>query len=279
MSRLLVTGGSSPLGDVLVPRLVQEHDVVAIARSDVAAERLHMHGVRVLRYDLHSSAAFPKLEATAMVHAAGIGFASSLSRMFQVLDLEHIVVVSSASATVIGHPRRQDVLAGEQLLQAAAPDVTVLRPTMIYGGGRDRNVRQLWHWLQGVPFVPRVRGGGYLQPVFADDLAEATCEVLRQPRGEVLPVGGPAHVRFDDLLAAIAGATGRRRGGPTVPLEFLAQLIQRTPLPPRAARSKHAAQMLLVDRTVLPPAAVGFSYSATPLEDGVRIAVERYRSD
>jgi len=177
VTRVLLTGGSSPLGDVLVPQLVCSHKVVATARSDAAAARLAQYRVEVVRYDLQSSFPPPLPPAAAVVHLAGIGLAEPLVRLVEAVRPSLTVVVSSASATVRGHPRREAVLAGEGLLRAASDGVVVLRPTMIYGSWRDRNVRMLWERMR-LPFVSRVRRGGWLQPVLVDDVCAAVLDVL-----------------------------------------------------------------------------------------------------
>lgn len=278
MSRVLVTGGSSPLGDLLIPRLVAEHDVIAIARSDEAAQGLSRKGIEVVRYDLEQSGPPPVPRVSAVVHAAGIGLAAALAPLLLATAPRRLVIVSSASATVPDHPRRDEVMAGERLLLAAAPEVVILRPTMIYGSWRDRNVRRLWRRLHGLPVIPRVRGGGLLQPVLADDVAEALAEALRAQRPGVLTVGGPTPVRFNDLLRGLASAMGKPTVGPALPLGLMAELVRRAPVPSRAANGKHAVEMLLLDRAVPPPAEFGFSYAPTDLDDGLRLAVARYRS-
>lgn len=273
MTRVLLTGGSSALGDVLVP-LLRGYEVIATARSDDAAARLTTHGVEVVRYDLAGSRQPSLPRAEVVVHLAGIALAEPLVQLLAAVRPSLTVAVSSASATVQGHPRRAAVLAGEGLLRAAGDAVAVLRPTMIYGSWRDRNVRLLWKRVRRLPFVPRVRGGALLQPVLADDVAAAVLDVLGRPRREVVPVAGPEPVRLDDVLDGLAQALGRRRLGPSVPLDTVAALLHR--VPGAEGRARHALGMLQIDRSEAPPGAVGLSYPPTPLIVGLRLAVRRY---
>lgn len=63
---------------------------------------------------------------------------------------------------------------GEARLRELHPNVTILRPTMIYGGPGDRNVERVAQQLLKFPFFPLVGSGmGLRQPVHADDLATA----------------------------------------------------------------------------------------------------------
>src|SRR5664280_1025146 len=117
LTRILVTGGSSPLGDVLVPLLAKEFEVIAVARSAASAARLRAHEVDILPHDLRAGARFPSLEAMPVVHAAGISLAHSLGSLLSRVRPGQLIVSRSASATGEGHPRREDVLTGERLLQ------------------------------------------------------------------------------------------------------------------------------------------------------------------
>ena len=101
------------------------------------------------------------------------------------------------------------------LAQARGCALTLLRPTLVYGNGRDRTLSRLvllarrWRWLP----LPR-RAGGLRQPVHVDDIAAAVLGALRAPvprpghfdlpGGEVLP--------FDEMVrrSLAVGAPGAR---------------------------------------------------------------------
>jgi nucleoside-diphosphate-sugar epimerase len=101
--------------------------------------------------------------------------------------------------------------------------LTVLRPTLIYGNGRDHSLSRLvalarrWRWL---PLPAGARG--LRQPVHVEDVATAVLACLREPRprpgffdlpgGETLPFGE----MVDRALAA--GAPGARRLSLPMPL-------------------------------------------------------------
>ncbi|MCI1711682.1 MAG: nucleoside-diphosphate sugar epimerase [Chiayiivirga sp.] len=67
---------------------------------------------------------------------------------------------------------------------------TVLRPTLIYGDGTDRNLSRIAQLARrwGLFVLPR-GASGRRQPVHADDLAAAACVVARHP--------GPLQARYD----------------------------------------------------------------------------------
>ncbi len=88
-------------------------------------------------------------------------------------------------------------------------DVTLLRPTLIYGGEHDRNISIIAEAARIRKWLP-VAGRGLRQPVHADDLARImTTLVARQGRGfEVFDLGGGEALPYPDFVRRIASSAG-----------------------------------------------------------------------
>ena len=99
--------------------------------------------------------------------------------------------------------------------QARGCALTVLRPTLVYGNGRDRTLSRLVGLARRWRLVPLpIRAGGLRQPVHVGDVAAAVLGALRSPAarpghfdlpgGEILP--------FDEMVrrSLAAGAPGSR---------------------------------------------------------------------
>jgi len=188
-----------------------------------------------------------------------------------------LVAVSSASATAPLHPRRDEVLAAEARIQQIDAVTSIIRPTMIYGSPRDRNVSRIAGLCQHSPAVPRISGGGRLMPVFADDVASAIVELVQANSPlSLAPVSGPTPITLGQMIDAVCVATDTRRLRLTAPLSVPIALAKAIHDP----RSKliHAVQMLEVDRIVHTPAEAGFRFASTDFESGVRAAIKRYPS-
>jgi uncharacterized protein YbjT (DUF2867 family) len=146
---------------------------------------------------------------------------------------------------------------------------------MIYGSSVDRNVRQLVKLVRRLPIVPRFVGGGFIQPVLADDVAEAIATTLHDPGRIEADLGGPSPVRFGDVVTEIARLLGRRITPIPVPVRATARVAEllggRKP-----SRAVHALAMLRHDRTVDPPGAAILGRQGTPLAEGLAIAMARY---
>ncbi|HEX4852783.1 SDR family oxidoreductase [Arenimonas sp.] len=216
----LVFGLSGQVGTAFAQALAPgDPPCVAVSRQARAPQR----GVRWVQAGLDDFEGLPAAGAIASLGPLD-AFADWLERS----PLAPARVVALGSTSV--HAKRDSAEAGERALAvslrtaelrlaavAAARGIalTVLRPTLVYGNGRDRNLSRLvdaarrWRLL---PLPASARG--LRQPVHVEDVAAAVLACLREPRprpgffdlpgGETLP--------FDQMAvrAIAAGAPGAR---------------------------------------------------------------------
>jgi nucleoside-diphosphate-sugar epimerase len=89
---------------------------------------------------------------------------------------------------------------------------TVLRPTMIYGVGSDRNVAALMRAAARWRVMPLPRSRGLRQPVHAEDLAAAVLAAARsgEADGKVIEIGGGERLPVSAMFARIHRRVPRR---------------------------------------------------------------------
>ena len=107
--------------------------------------------------------------------------------------------------------------AGEQVWRESGLDVTVLRPSVIFGA-RDRFLN-LFAQLQALaPFVPLGVAHARFQPVWVEDVAAAVVRCLDQPAtiGQVFECAGPQQFTLADLVRLAGRLSGHPR--PVLPL-------------------------------------------------------------
>ena len=94
----------------------------------------------------------------------------------------------------------------------------LLRPTMIYGSHRDKNLHKLIKFCDRYGFFPVFGSGScLLQPVHADDLAKATLSALQRPEIKgAYDLSGGSVVTFRELLALV----GKLLGKPVRPISL-----------------------------------------------------------
>jgi nucleoside-diphosphate-sugar epimerase len=99
----------------------------------------------------------------------------------------------------------------EQALTAGDVPYTIVRPTWIFGGGREVLANNIAWILRRMPVFVMPGDGRYLvQPIHIDDLAHICLQAARGPSGAIMDAAGPDTMSFDQLVRAIRDALGRR---------------------------------------------------------------------
>lgn len=101
---------------------------------------------------------------------------------------------------------------GEQLVRAAFPAATILRPSFIFGR-EDQFVNRFAAMAARMPFVPVLRGRTRIQPVYVADVAAAVVKALADPAaygGKTFELGGPEVMTFTGFHRRLAEAIGRK---------------------------------------------------------------------
>ncbi|HKN78983.1 MAG TPA: NAD-dependent epimerase/dehydratase family protein, partial [Lysobacter sp.] len=185
MKHALVFGGSGQIGRPLLGRLLREGWRITALSRQPQHERT---GLVWLRGDLSALPALP-----ARVDAiVSCGPLDAFAQWYGAarIECDRIVAFGSTSVDVkrgSADPRERDVAqrlrAGEEGVLATAAlrsaQATLLRPTLIYGAGRDATLTRIARLAQRWGRFPLPRNAtGRRQPVHVDDLAAAAFAVL-----------------------------------------------------------------------------------------------------
>jgi NADH dehydrogenase len=100
----------------------------------------------------------------------------------------------------------------EQALADADVQYSIVRPTWIFGGGRDILANNIAWILRHMPIFAVPGDGRYLvQPVHVDDLAQICLRASHGGTDVIVDAAGPDTMRFEELVRAISHAVGRNR--------------------------------------------------------------------
>lgn len=216
--RALVFGGSGQIGERLLRRLtVQGWTVHAASRHPQPARP----GVNWWQCDLGADAEPPPCEVVFSCGPLDL-FARWYART--AVDAPRVVAFGSTSLQVKQHsgdPAERDLarrlveaeqtLFAQGALRGAA--VTMLRPTLVYGAGRDLTVSRIAAMAgrSGV-FVLPADATGQRQPVHVDDLADAALGVLAHAatHGQRYALGGGECLPYRDMVQRVLAAVPRR---------------------------------------------------------------------
>lgn len=243
---VLVTGASSQIGDFLLPRLRTRGSVVlALSRQPRAAA----DGLDWLQADLDADGPIrPGRKLDVLFHLAPIWLLPGLlERLDPAARPARIVAFSSTSRwskAASESPAERGLADGLANAEAALAawcaghgvGWTVLRPTLVYGAGRDRNVCTLARWVRKWGVFPFVGSGeGRRQPVHADDLAAACVQVIdcAAAGGRAYDLSGGETLSYREMVGRIFDALALRRRFvrlPAAPVLLLLRLLSSLPL-------------------------------------------------
>jgi nucleoside-diphosphate-sugar epimerase len=143
-----------------------------------------------------------------------------------------VVVLSSTSrfTKVDSGDMAENVVAarlikGEAQVQAWAAsrgiEWVILRPTLIYGLGRDKNISEIARFIRRFGFFPVLgKATGLRQPIHAADVASACVSALQAPdaANRAYSISGGEMLTYREMVARVFHALGRRPRLITVPL-------------------------------------------------------------
>ncbi len=241
MTTLLV-GSTGFLGSYVAKRLTARADpVVALVRSTSDRSWLP-RGLEVRTADLadEGSIAAALAGVNTLVYCASMGFGHvpPLVPLLRDAGVQRALFVSTTAIfTTLPAPSRALRLEAERAVQQSGLRWTILRPTMIYGSARDRNISRLLRLLRVSPIFPLFGDGQALhQPIYVEDLADAVVSALDvEPTvGKAYNVAGATPLSYADLVRLAARAIGRNVRLVHVPPGLAlaaAWLMARLPLP------------------------------------------------
>jgi nucleoside-diphosphate-sugar epimerase len=216
MTRILVTGGSSVVGDYLLPRLAgaghactilsrTQHDEPGWRRVDAARERV---------WDVSTEG------TTALIHLAPLTLIPRVLRDAPV-SLQRVIAIGTTSVYTKGDSRsvKDRELVGQQRAAEQALTescsargivYTLFRPTLVYDGLRDKNIARIGRLIRTLGFFPvAAPGSGLRQPLHADDLAAACVAALGACASQAYELGGGEVLSYRAMLERIFQALGR----------------------------------------------------------------------
>lgn len=255
--QVLILGGSGFVGRALAARLVRAGgwQIRVPSRQPARVRALGMlPGVQIESADVHDPTTLVRLLAgcdavvnlVAILHgrpdqfdAVHVQLPERLAQACQQAGVARLIHVSAlgvplgAGAAPLGDPQSapshylRSKAAGEQRLRQAGLDLTVLRPSVIFGA-EDRFLN-LFADLQALfPVMPLAGATARFQPVWVEDVAEALRRCLDEPAtiGQTFECAGPKVWTLRQIVRAAGAWSGHPR--PIVPLPLALGRLQAT---------------------------------------------------
>jgi uncharacterized protein YbjT (DUF2867 family) len=227
-------------GDKIEQIAVDAHDErsveAAIAGADGVVNAMSL-------YVEHGSDTFHTVHVEAAARIASVARRVGAKRLVQLSGIG----ADAASPSPYVRSRGE----GEAAVQAAFPGAVIIRPAVMFASD-DSFLTTILRLLRVLPVYP-IFGDGRtrLQPAYADDVAAAITQVLRQSKKPypVYELAGPRVYSYEELLRTIARSAGLRPVLMRMPFamwEALAGVAEILPHPPL---TRNQVELMQIDTT------------------------------
>ena len=246
MKNILILGGTGFVGSHVCEKLSRLPCRVTVAtrRRDNARHLQLLPMLDVAEIDVHDTASLTALLAghdavinlVAILHGSQAAFDKAhvqlpleLARACEASGVRRILHVSALGASADSASMYQRSKArGEAILRDSGLDVTVLRPSVIFGAD-DRFLNTFADLQQMLPVIPLAGSQARFQPVWVEDVATALVQCLDDTStiGQTFEACGPEVYTLKQLveLAGRYAGVNRGRGRPVIGLpDSLARL-------------------------------------------------------
>lgn len=217
--KIFVTGATGFTGSRVVPLLLKNGFEVRCLHR-LTSDRSPLAGLNI-EWVLGDVADTESLTsamagADALVNIASLGFghADSIIRVAIDAGTQRAVFISTTAIfTQLNASSKKVRVAAELAVETSGLKYTILRPTMIYGSPRDRNMWRLIKFMRVSPILPIFGDGKYLQqPIYVDDVAAAVLGCLQADItiGKSYNIAGKHALTYNEVIDTLAKAMNKR---------------------------------------------------------------------
>jgi nucleoside-diphosphate-sugar epimerase len=235
VKRVIVTGATGFTGEQVVRQLIKEnYQVTCFVRKTSNLSRLEKLPVILCYGDLSDVdsmlAAFSGNDYLINTASIGFGHAQNIVAAAEQLCFKHCVFFSTTAIfTSLSAQTKSIRLKAEESIIQSSLNYTIVRPTMIYGSRRDRNMVKLIKCVRWLPIIPIFGSGTYLQqPVFVVDLAKAVTAIFGTDKtlGKAYNLSGKKPLSYNEIIDIVAETLNRRILKLHIPLKLSLSLVR-----------------------------------------------------
>lgn len=227
---LAVTGITGHTGRFFTEELIsRKHQgrIKCLVRTPSKAQHLHSSGldIEIITGHLGSETSLRALlkDADTVVHIASIHYSPEILRIGRECGVKRYIFVHTTGIYSKFKAASQEYIRIENQIAPYMEqmNITILRPTMIFGDLCDHNISKFIRFVDRMPVLPVVAGGkALIQPVNARDLAQGIIKALQtdHSRGKAYDLSGQQAITIRQLYQMIGSCLGASKPIISIPM-------------------------------------------------------------
>ena len=211
--KLIVSGANGFTGRHVCEELISRNiKFSVILRPGTNHHWMNKKQISVFYSDLNDTNKLSKIlkNFDALINIASLGFgnAKPIVEACEKAYLKRVVFLSSTSIyTSLNASSKKIRKNAENIIKKSSLIWSIIRPTMIYGTPKDRNMIKLITWIDKVPLIPIFGNGNSLQqPIYVKDLATFIVDVLENENSfrNDFNLSGKNPLTFNEIIKLIS---------------------------------------------------------------------------
>lgn len=293
--KLLITGASGHSGKIFLENLNKDNinkydEIHVIVRNNNLDEFIAKSQLNIIVHqgDLKDYAFLKEItkDIDTILHIAGIQMSENLFDAAIANNVNWIIAVHTTGRYSKFKIASEDYIRIEDKLLTFRDkiNITILRPTMIYGSSRDRNMYKLINFISTFPVFPIFGSGNNLmQPVTAKDLAIAYQQVLDNKEiciNQNYNLSGQYPIKYKHLVKEVASQLGKKIILIHLPikLSYYTVLVGNRLIPHFPLNEEQVLRMQENKDFTYLKAEKDFGYKPMSFENGIKSEIREYKN-
>ncbi|TDM14921.1 SDR family oxidoreductase [Macrococcus bovicus] len=290
--KLLITGATGNSGLFFLEHLnnnsLNYDEIRCVVRESTNTKALEQFGnlnIKCVTGDLTDASFLDKVtqDIDTILNIANIRFSPLLATYGQKNNVKWLIGVHTTGRYSKFKSASSEYIKIEDTLLNTRPiNLTILRPTMIYGNMKDHNMKKLIKFLDAFPIFPVFgKGKNLLQPVRAQDLGKAYYDVLSNPKitqNKEYNLSGKDEVEYRTIIKMITHKLNKNVLIFPVPLQlsYKIAMFGQNFIPGFPIKGEQVLRMQEDKVYSHLPATQDFGYDPMSFKEGIELEVEEY---
>lgn len=227
---ILITGITGLTGRYLLDIVTENNltkEILCTVRENSDVALLQEKGVKYVNADVNDVNSLRKVASddhiSMVIHLVNIRSAPNILTIASEYNIKRVIIISTTGIYSRFNQYSAIYKELEVKIIKSNLDYTIIRPTMIYGNHRDKNIHKLVKLANRLPVFPIIGSGKNLfQPIYARDLAYVVFQSMMSNISikKIYDVSGKDPIEYKEMIRLIYHNLGKPFRTFTVPFVF-----------------------------------------------------------